>query len=45
MGYRFQEILSENNKAAYAYVLTPQGIDDKLHLLMQFVSNEIVSKT
>jgi EPS-associated MarR family transcriptional regulator len=28
---------NSRNKAAYAYVLTPQGIDEKLHLLMQFL--------
>ena len=28
---------NSRNKAAYAYVLTPPGIDEKLHLLMQFL--------
>jgi len=28
---------NSRNKAAYSYVLTPQGIDEKLHLLMQFL--------
>ncbi|MBI5591226.1 MAG: MarR family EPS-associated transcriptional regulator [Deltaproteobacteria bacterium] len=28
---------NSRNKAAYAYVLTPQGIEEKLHLLMQFL--------
>jgi EPS-associated MarR family transcriptional regulator len=28
---------NSRNKAAYAYVLTPQGIDEKLHLLMHFL--------
>jgi EPS-associated MarR family transcriptional regulator len=28
---------NSRNKAAYAYVLTPQGIDEKLHLLMRFL--------
>jgi hypothetical protein len=28
---------NSRNKAAYAYVLTPHGIDEKLHLLMQFL--------
>ncbi len=28
---------NSRNKAAYAYVLTPQGIDEKLHLLVQFL--------
>ena len=28
---------NSRNKAAYAYVLTPQGFDEKLHLLMHFL--------
>jgi len=28
---------NSRNKAAYAYMLTPQGIEEKLHLLMQFL--------
>jgi EPS-associated MarR family transcriptional regulator len=28
---------NSRNKAAYSYVLTPQGIEEKLHLLMQFL--------
>ena len=28
---------NSRNKAAYAYVLTPQGIEEKLNLLMQFL--------
>jgi EPS-associated MarR family transcriptional regulator len=28
---------NSRNKAAYAYMLTPQGIEEKLNLLMQFL--------
>jgi EPS-associated MarR family transcriptional regulator len=28
---------NSRNKAAYAYMLTPRGIEEKLHLLMQFL--------
>ena len=28
---------NSRNKAAYSYMLTPQGIEEKLHLLMQFL--------
>ena len=31
---------NSRNKAAYAYVLTPQGIEKKLHLLMQFLRHK-----
>jgi EPS-associated MarR family transcriptional regulator len=29
--------LNSRNKGAYAYTLTPKGIEEKLHLLMQFL--------
>ena len=31
---------NSRNKAAYAYMLTPQGIEEKLHLLMQFLQRK-----
>jgi EPS-associated MarR family transcriptional regulator len=31
---------NSRNKSAYAYVLTPQGIDEKLHLLMRFLRSK-----
>ena len=32
--------MNSRNKVAYAYMLTPQGIEEKLHLLMQFLQRK-----